>query len=247
MVRTILLLAGTAEAVELARRAEAVPGLRVIVSLAGRTRDPVRPPGEVRVGGFGGAAALARFIAAEDISAVIDATHPFAVRISANAAAACAEAGRPRLILTRPAWTPGPGDRWQVVADAAAAAAALAPGARAFLTTGRTDIAAFATRADVHYIVRLIDPPKMPLPLPDYDLTIGRGPFAVAGERALLAAHDIDMVVTKNSGGAASRPKLDAAREVDIPVILIDRPPPPEGETVPTVDAALAWLRRGAA
>jgi precorrin-6A/cobalt-precorrin-6A reductase len=242
MARTVLLLAGTSEAVELARRAEAVPGLHLIVSLAGRTRDPVRPPGEVRVGGFGGAAALARFIEAEDISAVVDATHPFAHRISANAAAACVEAGRPRLVLTRPPWTPGPGDRWQQVADAAAAAAALAPGARAFLTTGRTDIAAFATRTDVHYLVRLIDPPEKPLPLPDYELTIGRGPFTVAGERTLLASHDIEVVVTKNSGGGASRPKLDAAREAAIPVILIARPPPPEGETVTTVDAALAWL-----
>ncbi len=242
MARTVLLLAGTAEAVELARRAAALPDLRVIVSLAGRTRDPVRPPGDIRVGGFGGAAALARFIESEKIAAVIDATHPFATRISANAAAAAAEAGRPRLVLTRPPWTPTAGDRWQMVADAAAAAAALAPGARAFLTTGRRDMAAFATRADVHYVVRLIDPPAMPLSLPHFDLTLGRGPFAVADERALLAAHKIDVVVTKNSGGPASRPKLDAAREATIPVILIDRPPPPAGETVTTVDAALAWL-----
>jgi len=242
MVRRILLLAGTAEALELARRAEAVPGLRVIVSLAGRTRDPVYPPGELRVGGFGGAAALARFIEKENISAVVDATHPFAHRISANAAAACTEAARPRLVLTRPAWAPAPGDRWQMVADAPAAAAALTPGARAFLTTGRRDMAAFGTRADVHYIVRLIDPPEKPLPLPDYDLTIGRGPFTVAGERALLATNRIDVVVTKNSGGGASRPKLDAAREAALPVVLINRPPPPDGETVTTVDDALDWL-----
>ncbi|MCP4327861.1 MAG: cobalt-precorrin-6A reductase [Alphaproteobacteria bacterium] len=242
MARPVLLLGGTAQAIAFARRAVDLPDVHLIFSLAGRTRSPVAPPGEVRVGGFGGVEALVQFIGEHRIAAVIDATHPFAVRISANAAVACAETACPRLVLCRPAWTPIDGDRWRRVASADAAATALPSGARALLTTGHRDLPAFAGRDDVHFLVRLIEPPVDPLPFADATLVLARGPFALDGERTLMAEHEIDTLVTKNSGGDGSRAKLDAARERGIDVIMIERPPPPPGKRVGDIGAALAWL-----
>src|SRR4051812_2264150 len=163
MVRRLLILGGTTEAAALARRAVELPGLDVVTSLAGRTRAPAALPGRVRIGGFGGAEGLAGWLDAEGIDAVIDATHPFAATISAHAARACALRRTPRLMLVRPAWEPRPGEAWTEIPDGTAAAAALPAGAHAFLTVGRQELAVFAARRDVRFLVRVIDPPAMPV------------------------------------------------------------------------------------
>ena len=238
----VLVLGGTAEARELAAALDGA-GVRVISSLAGRVANPRLPAGEVRVGGFGGPGALTRWLREHAVRAVVDATHPFAERISASAARACPAAGVPLLRLERPGWTPRPGDDWRRVADLQAAAA-LAPrlGARALLTTGRQGIAAFAGVDRVWFLVRCVEPPGPPLP-PRHELILDRGPYTLAGELALIESHRIDLVITKDSGGALTEAKLDAARERRLPVIVVDRPPRPAVETVATVGEALAWAQ----
>ncbi|MFQ5467021.1 MAG: cobalt-precorrin-6A reductase [Kiloniellaceae bacterium] len=239
----VLILGGTGEAVALANRLASTPGLAVTTSLAGRTRAPAAVPGAVRRGGFGGPEGLADYLRARGIGAVVDATHPYAARMSANAAAACGDAGVPRLMLRRPPWRPGPGDRWIDAVDGAAAAAALpAHGARVFLAIGRDGLAPFAARADTWFLVRLIDPPAAALSLARCAVICGRGPFAVDDEIALLRAHRIDAVVSKNSGGTATHGKIEAARRLGLPVVMIARPPPTPGDSVATVDAAVAWV-----
>ena len=240
--RRLLILGGTGEALALAEQASRLPDLRVITSLAGRTRKPVMPAGEARIGGFGGADGLAEYLRETAIDLVVDATHPFAAEISRNAVAARAAAGVPLLTLTRPAWQPRDGDRWTVVADADAAAAALTPGSRVFLAVGRGSVGAFA-RADAWFLVRVIDRPDVEFPLKGYTLIEGRGPFREADERALLTAHRIDTVVAKNSGGAATYAKIAAARALGLPVVMIRRPPATPGESVASVEEAMAWLR----
>jgi precorrin-6A/cobalt-precorrin-6A reductase len=241
-VTRVLILGGTGEGAELARALAGQGGLETITSLAGRTREPAALPGEVRVGGFGGAAGLEGFLRERAIGRVIDATHPFAARISANAALASAAAGVPRLRLLRPGWTPVPGDRWHEVADADAAARLLPTlGRTALLTLGHRDLAAFARLDGVRLVVRTIEPPGDPPPLDALWLT-ARGPFRLDEERALLERHRIDVLVTKASGGAATYPKLAAARELGLPVVTIARPAPPPGPVVESVAAALAWL-----
>jgi precorrin-6A/cobalt-precorrin-6A reductase len=242
---TLLILGGTAEAVELARACATRPGLEVISSLAGRTRTPGLPPGEVRIGGFGGAGGLARFLIERGIDRVIDATHPFATQIGAHAEQACRAARVPRLRLLRLPWTREPGDHWIEVGELAEAARRLPGlGRRVFLTVGHQDLGAFAG-LDLWFLVRTIEPPGM-LPLPHGQWLAGRGPFAVENERALLRAHAIDVVVTKASGGAATYAKLAAARQLGLPVVMVRRPPPPPGPLVDSVEAALAWLERAA-
>jgi precorrin-6A/cobalt-precorrin-6A reductase len=233
----ILILGGTGEARALAGRLD---GHEVITSLAGRTRRPAHPAGEMRIGGFGGTDGLAAYLRDAEIDAVVDATHPFAARISANAVAACERTGVRRLALVRPPWRPEPGDRWTEVADVEAAAAALDGYTRAFLAVGRQGLAPFARCRSIAFVVRVVEAPDM-LPVPDAIVVTGRGPFALADEQALLAEHGIDVLVAKNAGG--DRAKLDAAREAGIPVILIARPAPPPGPRVETIDNALAWLR----
>lgn len=241
--RRLLILGGTAEGAALAHRLTHHEAVAVTSSLAGRTQAPSTLPGAVRIGGFGGAAGLARYLAREAIACLVDATHPFATRMSGNAAAACAEADVPRLVLTRPPWRPQRSDRWIHVGDAAAARLALpALGRRAFLSIGRQELAVFAGMPGLSYLVRLIDEPDEALPLAHYDLVLGRGPFATEDEMALLREHDIAVVVTKNSGGVATYGKIEAARRLGIPVLMIDRPPPPPGETVVSVDAAVDWV-----
>jgi cobalt-precorrin-5B (C1)-methyltransferase len=237
--KKVLILGGTTEAAELARRLSGVP---FVTSLAGRTRAPAALPGEVRVGGFGGTPGLAAYLEAEDIGTVIDATHPFAATISHHAEAACRLRPTPRLMLVRPPWEPQPGDRWVEVDDMLAAVAAIPKGARVFLTVGRQEMAEFAARTDAWFLVRVIDPPESPMP--GFTFITGRGPFDLTAERDLLARHRIDTIVTKNSGGAASYPKLEAARELGLTVIMVRRPAPPPGDTVGTVDEALDWLKR---
>jgi precorrin-6A/cobalt-precorrin-6A reductase len=241
----ILILGGTGEAAALARALAGRPDLAVTTSLAGRTREPLPLPGEVRVGGFGGAGGLEVFLRETGVERVIDATHPFAARISANAARACAAAEIPRLRLLRPPWTPRPGDRWHEVADAAAAARLLpALGRSAFLTLGHGELEAFAGLEGVRLVVRTIEPPAGPPPVAARWIH-ARSPFRLADEVALLERHAIDVLVTKASGGEATYPKLAAARALGRPVIMIRRPPPPPGPLVTSVAAALAWLDGG--
>jgi precorrin-6A/cobalt-precorrin-6A reductase len=238
----VLILGGTAEARALATALDA-RGVAVVSSLAGRVARPRLPAGEVRVGGFGGPEALARWLAEHEVAAAVDATHPFAERISASAAQAAPAAGVPLLRLERPGWSERPGDRWHW-AGTLDEAAALVPrlGARAFLTTGRQGLAAFAHDGATWFLIRCVDPPGEPLP-PRHELLLDRGPYALAGELALIDRHAIDLLVTKDSGGDHTRAKLDAARERELPVIVVRRPPRHDVETVATVEAALAWLR----
>lgn len=241
----LLILGGTTEAVALAWRLAAMPGLRVITSLAGRTARPATLPGEMRVGGFGGVERLTDYLCLEGIDLLVDATHPFAARMSRQAAEAGNRAGIARLMLVRPAWERQPDDNWTEVDSVEAAARTLPPrDARVFLTTGRQELAPFAVRPDLWFLVRLIDEPDEPLPFPNHTILCERGPFALDGERRLLADHAIDVVVAKNSGGRASEPKILAAREQGVPVVMVRRPPQPPGDTVPDVDGAVAWIGR---
>lgn len=240
----VLILGGTTEARRLAEALAAAPGSpRVTTSLAGRVASPVLPPGETRIGGFGGPAGLAAWIAAHHVTHLVDATHPFAERMSFNAAEAAPLSGVPLLALRRPGWSPGPGDDWHF-ADSLTEAAALLPdlGTRAFLTTGRMGLHSFAHLTGPWFLVRSVDPPAAPAP-PRLEVLLARGPFTLADERELLARHRIDVLVTKDSGGSATAPKLTAAREAGIPVLVVRRPPVPGGvPRTPSVGGVLDWL-----
>ncbi len=243
---TLLIIGGTGEAIELAEAVTAAFGddLRVISSLAGRTAAPGSISGEVRTGGFGGVAGLASYL--RDISAdyLIDASHPFAAEISKHACLAAAATATPCLTLLRPPWSKEEGDRWHEAADMAAAAEMIPTlGRRAFLSLGTRALEHFAGLRDTWFLVRLIDAPEEALPLDQAELILGRGPFDAASEQQLLKQHRIDLLVTRASGGEATKGKIDAARALDIPVIMLRRPAPPPGDTVETIDAALDWLR----
>ncbi|MFD9729035.1 cobalt-precorrin-6A reductase [Streptomyces sp. NPDC059072] len=240
--RHVLILGGTTEARRLAAALVDAGAGRVTTSLAGRVGSPVLPPGETRIGGFGGPAGLAEWIAAHRVTHLVDATHPFAERMSFNAAKAAALSGIPLLALRRPGWTPEPGDAWTFT-DSLAEAAALLPslGSRAFLTTGRMGLHTFAHLTETWFLVRSVDPPDAPAP-PRLEVVLARGPFTLDDERELLARHRIDVLVTKDSGGSATAPKLTAAREAGIPVLMVARPPVPEGVAVAeSVEAVLKW------
>jgi precorrin-6A/cobalt-precorrin-6A reductase len=238
---TVLVLGGTSEARDLAGALTA-EGTRVISSLAGRVERPRLPAGEVRVGGFGGPVALAAWLSEHGIAAVVDATHPFAQRISESAATACSESGVPLLRLERPGWTQHSDDDWHWVGDTAEAAAAIPGlGCRVFLTTGRQGLAAFAGLSETWFLIRCIDPPEPPLP-PACEVLLDRGPYDLAGELELIDGHGLDLLVTKDSGGELTAAKLEAARLRGLPVIVIRRPPRPETATVRDVAGALAWL-----
>ncbi|MFI5793673.1 cobalt-precorrin-6A reductase [Streptomyces sp. NPDC051677] len=243
MSRHVLVLGGTAEARELAGALAARRGVRVTSSLAGRVSRPGALDGDVRIGGFGGAEGLADWLREQRTDAVVDATHPFATGITANAASAAAATGLPLVVLRRPGWRPGAGDRWHEVASLAAAAELLpSVGRRVLLTTGRLGLAAFAHLDGPHFVVRSVEPPAPPMP-PDVELVLARGPFTVADELALLRGHRIDVLVTKDSGGTATAAKLTAARELGLPVVVVRRPPLPAGVTaVPDVGAVLDEL-----
>ncbi|MGJ3264764.1 MAG: cobalt-precorrin-6A reductase [Salinarimonas sp.] len=242
---TILLLGGTTEATALAHRLAVRPDLPAVLSLAGRTSSPRAAPLPTRIGGFGGVEGLVAHLRAERVSAVVDATHPFAARMSRNAAEACLIAGVPLLALVRPEWTPGPGDRWTTEPDMAKAVAALGEAPkRVFLTVGRLELSAFEAAPQHAYLVRTIDPIGA-VALPNLVEIRHRPPFDEPAERALMQSERIDVLVTKNSGAAATRPKLDAARALGLPVIVVDRPPRPEGvQAVATPQEVLAWLER---
>jgi precorrin-6A/cobalt-precorrin-6A reductase len=231
----VLILGGTAEARQLA--AELVDaGVEVVSSLAGRVANPRLPAGEVRIGGFGGT--LAEYLA--DFELVVDATHPFAERISA---AAVAVTPIPLLRLERPGWQPQEGDDWRWVDDLDAAAAALGDARRVFLTTGRQGLASFAGDRERWFLIRCVDPPEVELPA-KHEVLLDRGPYTVDGELALVDRHRIDVVVTKDSGGDLTSAKLEAARRRGLPVVVVRRPPRPDAETVTTVAEAVDWVRQ---
>ncbi len=237
----ILILGGTTEAAALARLLAERPGIEAMISLAGRTQNPAARPIAHRIGGFGGVEGLCSFLHEHRVTALVDATHPFAERMSANAAEAARLAGVPLLALRRPAWRAEPGDQWTEVADADAAVAALgAEPRRVFLTTGRLELPAFLAAPRHFYLVRSVDAPEaMP---PRAKLILARGPFAEEDELALMRDERMDVVVTKNSGGTATYGKIAAARRLGLPVILLRRPEVAEVETVTTADEAMAWI-----
>lgn len=244
--KRVLILGGTEEARHLAEAATQRFGatLAITTSLAGRTRVAAPVAGAVRRGGFGGAAGLAAFLRTEQIDLVIDATHPFAQRISTAARDACRECVVPHLALTRPPWPREAGDRW-IEVDSAADAAAVLPryGKRVFLTIGRSALGAFASVEGVAFLVRLIDPPATPLPVA-CDIILGRGPFTFEEERTIIERHAIDLLVTKASGGAATAAKLAAARAAGIPVVMLRRPGSPAVASVERIEDAMEWLEK---
>jgi len=236
------LLGGTTEASRLARALKDA-GVDAIFSYAGRTESPVAQPLPTRVGGFGGVAGLLAWLRDQQITHVVDATHPFAAQMSQNAVTACAAIGVALIALERPAWLPQAGDSWLCVPDVAAAVVALPETpSRVFLAIGRQHLAPFATRPQHQYLLRWVDAPTDELPLPHAQVVIARGPFTVEGDRALLQEHRITHVVAKNSGGAGAAAKLEAARSLGLPVILINRPKVPERRTAATVAQVMAWL-----
>ncbi|MGZ4438246.1 MAG: cobalt-precorrin-6A reductase [Nocardioides sp.] len=245
----VLLLGGTAEARALAAELDAA-GVDVVSSLAGRVRRPRLPVGSLRVGGFGGVEGLVAYLAADRVDAVVDATHPFAATISGNAAEACTLAGVPLLRLARPGWSTLPGAQgWHWVDDHdAAAQTAAALGSRVLLTTGRQSLDRFTAPLAAHdVLVRVVDPLPDDLP-PGWRVLLDRGPYTVPGERALMAAHGTDVLVTKDSGGDHTRAKLDAAWMLGVETVVVRRPPGrSDVESVSDVADAVRWTlgRRG--
>jgi precorrin-6A/cobalt-precorrin-6A reductase len=239
----ILILGGTAQARELAERLAPRGDLEIVVSLAGRTKSPAPQPVPVRSGGFGGAAGLADYLHNEGIDALIDATHPYANSISANASAAARQTGVPLIAFRRPPWRALAGDRWTEAVDVADAVRSLGERQRrVFVTLGRTELAPLTSAPQHFYLIRSVDPVEPPLPLPRVRYVTARGPFRAADDRALMSAHAIDVVIAKNSGGAASYGKIAAARALGIDVIMLRRPAPSDAPAVETVDEAIAWL-----
>jgi precorrin-6A/cobalt-precorrin-6A reductase len=239
----VLILGGTTEARQLAGRLAAETDLDVTLSLAGRTAAPAAQPVPVRTGGFGGADGLAHYLRAENIGVLIDATHPYAAKISANAAVAATQAGVALVALRRPGWMQVTGDHWIEVDRMADAVPALGIAPRhVFLALGRKEIAPFEAAPQHRYLIRSVDPVVPPLAVPSAVYLTARGPFPEAGERALLEAHGIDIIVAKNSGGAATYGKIAAARALGLPVVMLRRPALPEVATVETVDDAVRWL-----
>lgn len=244
MTGPVLLLGGTGEARSLAALLVDA-GTPVVSSLAGRVSQPRLPAGEVRIGGFGGVEGLRDWLDDHRSPVLIDATHPFAQTISHNAARAAALAGVPLIALRRPAWQPGPRDRWTVVDDIAAAAEVVADrGGRVLLTTGRQDVGAFAAVDAAWFLIRVVDPPTADLP-PQHQILRSRGPYDLDSERALLRDNRIDVVVTKNSGGELTRAKLTAAADLGLEVVMVRRPPTPAVDhEVTTADEVMDVLGR---
>lgn len=242
----VLILGGTTEASELAKLLAGDSRFDAILSLAGRTSNPRLQPIATRVGGFGGADGLAAFVTEHRIDAVVDATHPYAARMSANAVMGCRQAGIALASLVRPPWTMERGDNWKIVPTTVAAALALgAAPQRVFLSLGRQDLHAFAAFPRHHYIARLIELPQQASLPHNLVLLQQRGPFDFDAELHLLKTRKIGVIVSKNSGGAATYPKIEAARVLGLPVIMIGRPAKPAGHVVKSAEAAVAWLAQG--
>lgn len=238
----VLLLGGTAEGRALAAGLGQVRGVSVTTSLAGRVKDPAKLPGQVRVGGFGGVNGLMAHLVAQKVGAVIDATHPFAAAMTRSAAEACSVLNVPFVRVDRPAWARRAVDRWHevdTVAESAAEADRL--GTRLLVTTGRQEASMFAD-VQAYCLLRSVEPPDPPLPA-DHEILLDKGPFGVAEEITLLKEKDIDVIVTKNSGGGATIAKIWAARELGLPVVMVRRPPLPQGlECVPDPEGAIEWV-----
>ncbi|MFD1701887.1 cobalt-precorrin-6A reductase [Methylopila henanensis] len=236
-----LVLGGSTEGFAVAERLVAL-GADVVTSFAGRTERRRAPAGHVRVGGFGGPDGLAAYLEAEKIAVAIDATHPFAARMKANAAEACRAAGVPLAHVERPAWAAVAGDDWREAADVSEAAAMIpaTPGP-CLVTVGRQELMPFTARTDLVLLLRMIDPLAAPFPHPRAEILLDRGPFSLESERALFETRIVGSVVAKNSGGAAAEAKLTVARERGLPVIMVRRPPRPEGLTFATPEAAVGW------
>ena len=245
--RRILILGGTTESAHLAKALERRPHLQMVTSLAGRTREPAAVPGAARSGGFGGIEGLIRYIREEHIDVIVDATHPYAEQISRHAVVASRSTGVPLLRVERPPWPRQPGDRWAMVDTLAEAARVSGDyGRRAFLTVGAKELQAFANLERMWFLVRLIEAAAERLPLQNYEIVTGRGPFGADDELRLLRQHRIDMVIAKNSGGDATYGKIAAARSLGLPVILVRRPVPPfdlpASATFSAVEEVIAWL-----
>jgi precorrin-6A/cobalt-precorrin-6A reductase len=241
MVRA-LILGGTSDA-HLLADAVARAGLDATYSYGGRTRTPAGQKLPTRTGGFGGANGLAEYIRREAITHVVDATHPFAAEMSRNAVLACALTGTRLIALERAPWSRSPGDNWIDVADVASAAMAL-PFERAcvFLAIGRQHIAPFGAKPQHAYTLRFVDPPDGALPLPDADVIVSRGPFALESELEMMRSRGIEWVVARNSGGTPARAKIDAARELGLPVVMIKRPELPDRPRAESVAEVMQWL-----
>ncbi|NLS71068.1 cobalt-precorrin-6A reductase [Bradyrhizobium brasilense] len=237
-----LILGGTADA-NLLAAAIARAGIDAVYSYGGRTRTPADQPLPTRIGGFGGVDGLADYLHREAITHVVDATHPFAAEMSRNAIAACAQTATPLLALERAPWDKAAGDRWIEVADVVSAAAAL-PDSRAsvFLAIGRQHVAPFGARPQHAYTLRFVDPPEQALPLPDADVIVSRGPFTLEGELAMMRTRRVEWIVARNSGGTGARAKIDAARVLGLPVIMITRPSLPDRPRVESVSEVMQWL-----
>jgi precorrin-6A/cobalt-precorrin-6A reductase len=239
----MLILGGTTEARLLAERLAGRAGLDVTLSLAGRTVAPARQPVPVRSGGFGGAAGLADYLAREHVDVLIDATHPYAGGISANAWAAAQMSSVRFVAVHRPPWIAVAGDRWTEVENVRGAVRALgATPRRVLVALGRNEIAPLVEAPQHFYLIRSVDPVDPPLRLPHATYVTGRGPFVEADEIALMRTHRIEVVIAKNSGGGATYGKIAAARALGIEVIMLRRPPVPDAPSVATVDEAIAWL-----
>ncbi len=239
---TILLLSGTAEARALAKQL-AAEDIAAIASLAGATRAPVIQPIPTRIGGFGGEAGFRAYLDAAKIAAVLDATHPFAARISHRTARICAQLGVPYCQVLRPAWHPAAQDQWIPIAREEDAAEHIGGQTHVFLATGRQTLDRFANLEGRQLYCRQIDPPDQPFPFANGRYIVGRPPFTVEQEMDLFQSLKIDWLVVKNAGGETSFTKLVAARELGIPVLMIERPPQPDALCVSTVNAAMAWVR----
>lgn len=249
--KRLLLLGGTREAIVLAEEVQKFFGrhIETITSLAGRTRHPAPMPGTVRLGGFGGVDGLVRFLRDEKIDAIIDATHPFAAQMSRHARLAAETVKLPRLLLTRPPWRQHPQDNWVIVSDVQGAVAAVAglaekkPGLRSkvFLTIGPQEVDPFLKLTEIDFILRQIDPQETAMPS-NVHVILGRGPFTFENEGEVLTQQGVQILVTKASGGAATYPKIVAARQRKIPVVMIARPDVEPGETATEVAAALRWV-----
>jgi precorrin-6A/cobalt-precorrin-6A reductase len=241
----VLILGGSTEASALARLVAGREEIEAVFSLAGRTQNPAPLPIPLRVGGFGGIEGLIDYLGRERIDAVIDATHPFAAQMSHHAEAACRAHRLPRLVLTRTPWTAVEGDRWIEIADAAQAAQALGSvPRRVFLTVGRLSLPAFAIAPQHRYVVRAIEEPEGLAALPNHRLILTRPPFRIEDEVRLMREEKIDTLVSKNSGGEASYAKIAAARELGLPVVMINRPKPADGPSLHDPQAALDWISR---
>jgi precorrin-6A/cobalt-precorrin-6A reductase len=238
----ILLLAGTTEA-RLIARALAASRLPGIASLAGATRTPEPLALPTRIGGFGGGEGFERFLKTNAITAVLDATHPFATAMSLRSAAICQAHGVPYMQFLRPAWIPSEGDHWTFLHTEADAARHIPQDTTVFLATGRQTLDRFADLAGRRMFVRVVDPPGGAFPFPPGDWVVARPPFTLTQECDLLLRLGVDWLVVKNSGGSSSRTKLDAARELGLPVAVLRRPPQPEGPKISTVSAAVSWAR----